>query len=155
MSDIIEVVSDDAVSTVIEVIERGPQGPAGSGGGGGVDPIPSNTILGNNTGSTALATGLTVTQAMTLLGAIGNTFETVSQNLKAYATGFTYVDGRVTSVTYTVPSVGIAQKIINYTGNKITSIVLANVVGEALPSGISLTKTYTYTGDNVTGVAYS
>jgi hypothetical protein len=83
------------------------------------------------------------------------TFETVAQNLKAYATSYSYVDNRITSVTYTVPSVGIAQKLINYTGDKITSIVLINVVGDALPSGINTIKTITYDGNNISGIAYS
>lgn len=46
MSDIIEVISDTAQSTVIEVIERGPAGPAGAGGVTvrEVDGTPSATV---------------------------------------------------------------------------------------------------------------
>ncbi|MFO0452104.1 MAG: hypothetical protein ACK52I_26210 [Pseudomonadota bacterium] len=46
MSDIIEVISDNAQSTVIEVIERGPAGPAGAGGVTvrEVDGTPSATV---------------------------------------------------------------------------------------------------------------
>lgn len=157
MSDInvIEVIVSSVTPNVIEVIAQGPPGSPGIGGGAltvrEVDGSPSGTAttLVFPNGSVSFA-GSTAT-----ITSLQETFETVAQNLKAHATGFTYVDGRVTSIMYTVPSVGIAQKIINYTGNKITSIVLANVVGEALPSGISLTKTITYTGDNITGVAYS
>jgi len=38
-----------------------------TGGGGGLDPIAANTLLGNNTGSTALPTALTAEQARALL----------------------------------------------------------------------------------------
>jgi hypothetical protein len=38
-----------------------------AGSGGGLSPIAANTLLGNNTGSTALPTGLTAEQARTLL----------------------------------------------------------------------------------------
>jgi hypothetical protein len=158
----VELTIEDASPIEITISDIPEPSPSSGGGGGGsltvreVDGSPSGTastlVFPNGSvsfaGSTATITGLQGASWQ-------ETFETVAQNLKAYTTGFTYVDGRVTSVTYTVPSVGIAQKIINYTGNKITSIVLANVVGEALPSGISLTKTITYTGDNITGVAYS
>lgn len=42
-------------------------------------------------------------------------------------------------------------KTFNYTGNNLTSVVLSG----STPSGIDLTKTLSYTGDNLTGVAYS
>jgi hypothetical protein len=41
--------------------------PEASAGGGGLSPIAAQTLLGNNTGSTALPTGLTAEQARTLL----------------------------------------------------------------------------------------
>jgi len=42
-------------------------------------------------------------------------------------------------------------KTFNYTGDDITSIVLSG----STPSGISLTKTLTYTDGDVTGITYS
>lgn len=42
-------------------------------------------------------------------------------------------------------------KTFNYTGSDITSIVLSG----STPSGISLTKTLTYTSGDVTGIAYT
>lgn len=139
----------------------GPEGPAGSGGGGSLtvqeaDGNPSGNastlIFPNGTvsidGTTATITGLQGASWQ-------ETFETVSQNLKAYQSVNNYTDNRLTSIIYTVPSMGAIQKTFNYTGDKITSIVLANAVGQALPSGISLTKTITYTGNNISGVTYS
>jgi lysophospholipase L1-like esterase len=46
-----------AVPTTNALVLPGPAGPPGpSGGGGGLSPIPANTLLANNTGSTALPT---------------------------------------------------------------------------------------------------
>ena len=42
-------------------------------------------------------------------------------------------------------------KTFSYTGSNLTSVVLSG----STPSGINLTKTLSYTGDNLTGVAYS
>jgi hypothetical protein len=65
MSDIIEVISDTAQSTVIEVIERGVQGPPGESGA--AEPIPAQSALGNFTNSTALATSKTKAEWRTWL----------------------------------------------------------------------------------------
>jgi hypothetical protein len=96
MSDIIEVVSDDAVSTVIEVIERGPQGPVGPEGPPG-------------SGS----------------GTAASTFESVASNLLAYPFAVTYSASRISTVVYTLPNASTITKTINYTSGRVTSIVLS------------------------------
>jgi hypothetical protein len=87
----------------------------------------------------------------TAIEALGNTFETVSQSLSALPQTITYSSGRISTIVYTLPNNSTITKTINYTGDKVTSIVLSG----ATPSGIQLTKTLTYTGDNITGVSYS
>lgn len=91
-----------------------------------------------------------VRQAIAAL-AIGNTFETVSQSLSALPQTITYSSGRISTIVYTLPNNSTITKTINYTGDKVTSVVLSG----ATPSGIQLTKTLTYTGDNITEVSYS
>jgi hypothetical protein len=78
------------------------------------------------------------------------TFETVSKNLKAWNSTLAYSLGKLTTITYTEGPDTIV-KTFNYTGDKLTSIVLS---GDT-PAGIDLTKTLTYTGDSLTGVAYT
>jgi len=79
-----------------------------------------------------------------------STFETVSKNIKAWAAVFAYTDGRLTTITYTKNDSTIL-KTLNYTGEKLTSIVLSGNT----PSGIELTKTLSYTGDQLTGTNYA
>ena len=76
-----------------------------------------------------------------------DSYETVSKNLFGVPFDLNYSSGLLTSVVY---SNGIT-KTFNRTGTKITSIVLSG----ATPSGIALTKTLGYTGDNLTSVGYS
>ncbi len=83
---------------------------------------------------------------------IGDSFETVSKNLIAYRYSITYnPDGSVDEIVYTDGVSLFITKTFNYTGDKLTSIVLS---GDT-PAGIDLTKTFTYTGDVITTVAYS
>jgi hypothetical protein len=79
-----------------------------------------------------------------------DTFETTSQNLKAYPFVLNYTMWVLTSIVYTVPAWTIT-KTLNYTGDKLTSVVLSG----STPSWIDLTKTLSYTGDSLTGVTYS
>jgi hypothetical protein len=99
-------------------------------------------------------TGYSVSQPAAFRAAIealGNTFETVSQSLSALPQTITYSSGRISTIVYTLPNNSTITKTINYTGDKVTSVVLSG----ATPSGIQLTKTLTYTGDNITEVSYS
>lgn len=79
------------------------------------------------------------------------TFETVSKNIRQFPYALNYTLGQLTSIVYTLPASQSITKTLNYTGDKLTSIVLS---GDT-PSGIDLTKTLTYTGDTLTSVSYS
>lgn len=83
-------------------------------------------------------------------GATASTFESVSKNIKAWDAAFAYTGSQLDSITYTNGAETIV-KTFNYTDGKVTSIVLS---GDT-PSGIDLTKTLSYTGDQLTGVNYS
>lgn len=80
----------------------------------------------------------------------GDSFETVSKNLQAANAVFTYSMGRLSNISYAVAA-GTVVKTFNYTGDKLTSIVLS---GDT-PSGIELTKAFGYTVDTLTSVSYS
>lgn len=91
------------------------------------------------------------TKAQIDANTIGNTFESVSKNLRQYDYVLNYTGSQLTSMVYTVPSVGTITKTFNYTGSQLVSIVLSG----ATPSGIDLTKTFTYSGTTLTGVTYA
>lgn len=86
-------------------------------------------------------------------GGLGSSFETVSANLSAYDNVIGYNgNGDVDTITYDLGGGLEIVKTINYNGNDdVTSIVLS---GDT-PSGINLTKSFTYTGEDITGMSYS
>jgi hypothetical protein len=134
----------------------------GGGGGGGanlsVSTTSSTVVIASDSGTDATITAATgsvagiMTAAMftTLSSALQQEFETVSKNLKSYPATLSYTGSTLNSIAYTTPS-GTITKTLNYTGDKLTSVVLSG----ATPSGIELTKTLIYTADNLTGIAYS
>lgn len=81
---------------------------------------------------------------------IGNSFETVNENLGAYPKTLSYTGSRLDSVSYTVGASTIT-KTLTYSGLQLSTVVLSG----STPSGIDLTKTLTYSGLNLTGVAYT
>jgi hypothetical protein len=82
---------------------------------------------------------------------IGSTFETVSKNLNAYASTLAYSGGNLSSITYALGGGLTIVKTFSYTGSNLTSIVLSGYT----PGGISLTKTLTYSSGNLVGITYS
>ena len=82
---------------------------------------------------------------------IGSTFETVSKNLNAYPATLAYSSGNLSSITYALGGGLTIVKTFNYTGTDLTSIVLSGYT----PGGISLTKTLTYSSGNLVGISYS
>ena len=79
-------------------------------------------------------------------------FETLSQNLKAYDSEFSYVNGEIEKVTYALGSGQSIVKTLNYSNKNISSVVLSGDV----PDGINLTKRISYDGDgNVLSAVYS
>jgi hypothetical protein len=83
-------------------------------------------------------------------GSLADTYETVSQNIKAYPVTFTYTGDLITQVDYDIGT-GTVVKTISYTGDKVSSIVLS---GDT-PSGIDLTKTFSWSGETLLGYSYS
>lgn len=81
-------------------------------------------------------------------GAGIDSFETVAENLSAYNFSISYnVNNDPSAIVY---SNGVT-KTINYTDDNVSSIVLSG----STPGGIALTKSFTYTGQDITGVTYS
>jgi hypothetical protein len=78
---------------------------------------------------------------------IGQTFESVSKNLKSVGFTLAYVNKKLSTVTY---ANGVI-KTLNYTSGKLSSVVLSG----ATPAGITLTKTLGYTSGTLTSVGYS
>jgi hypothetical protein len=82
-------------------------------------------------------------------GSTEETFETVSKNLKSFNFTLAYNGAnKLSTLTY---SNGII-KTLSYNGSgQLFTVVLSG----ATPSGISLTKTLTYTSGKLTGIAYT
>ena len=81
---------------------------------------------------------------------LGETFESISKNLKSYPCTFNKTGDVLDSITYTLPS-GTITKTFNRTGTVLNTVVLS---GDT-PAGIDLTKTFNYTGSVLTSIAYS
>lgn len=78
---------------------------------------------------------------------IADTFETVSKNLSASGAVMGYTDGDLTTVTY---ASGII-KTLAYSLDGLASVTLSGNT----PGGISLVKTLSYSGGNLSGFIYS
>lgn len=79
-------------------------------------------------------------------------FESVNQNINSWDATYNYTLGDLISIIYVSPTgVETITKTFNYSGGNLTSIVLS---GDT-PSGIELTKTFTYTGGNLTDITYT
>lgn len=88
-------------------------------------------------------TGLSAALGSALL----KTYETVSKNLDASNATLAYSGSDLSTITY---ANGIV-KTFGYSGGNLVTVTLSG----ATPSGITLVKTLSYTGTNLTGVAYS
>jgi len=93
---------------------------------------------------------ITDTERNLLYTGVRETFETLSKNLQSEPYALVYTGATLTTIVYTVLA-GTIVKTLNYTGDKLTSIVFS---GDT-PAGIQLTKTLNYTGDNLTSITYS
>jgi len=108
----------------------------------------------NGTSGQVLTSNGTATYWSTVTGGgggLGDSFETVNKNLKAYAAVYSYSAGKIANIVYTVPPSSSITKVFNYTGDLLTSVVLSG----STPGGIQLTKTLNYSGDTVANVVYS
>ena len=82
---------------------------------------------------------------------LAETYESISQNLAGYPYTITYNGDDIDYITYDLGGGESIVKTLNYTGDKLTSLVLS---GDT-PSGIDSTKTLNYTVDDLTSVTYS
>jgi hypothetical protein len=82
--------------------------------------------------------------------AAAETFETVSKNLRAFPATLAYAAGELAAITYATPN-GSVVKTLQRAAGRLTSIVLSG----AVPAGIALTKTFAYSGDDLTSVGYA
>jgi hypothetical protein len=84
-------------------------------------------------------------------GEFDTTYETISQNLKAYPYIINRSGDTITSIQYTVPGPATITKTFNYTSDQLTSVVLT---GSAL--GVTTyTKTLSYSEGAIVGVSYT
>lgn len=104
-------------------------------------PVPNNANIINSSVVVAGNSGGTTS-------GVAESFETVSKNLDATDALYAYnLAGDLETVTY---ASGVI-KTLNYTSGVLTSVVLSGTT----PSGIDLTKSFTYTSGNLTQVTYS
>jgi hypothetical protein len=96
--------------------------------------------------------GLSVTSSTPVWVATTNvSFETVSKNLNSYPFTLNYSGSVLISIIYTV-NTNTITKTLNYTTGVLTSVVLS---GSGLPTGISLTKTLSYSANTLNSVSYA
>ena len=117
--------------------------------------IATSTVsTSTTTGALVVSGGVGIGGSLWVGGDDGNilktSYESVSKNLKSYSANFSYSGTNLTSIVYTTPS-GNIVKSLNYSGNTLTSVVLSG----ATPNGITLTKTLTYTNNQLTSISYS
>lgn len=82
-------------------------------------------------------------------GSVEETFESVSKNIKAWPSTFSYSSGVLQSITFAKDSESVTKS-FNYTSGKITSVTLSGDTPESIP----LTKSISYSGSQITSVSY-
>ena len=117
--------------------------------------LPTNTtywVLLAEKGDTGAAGPTGSTGPTGATGSFANTFETVSANLASHNPTFAYSAGNLSTVTYDIGGGQSIVKTFSYSGGNLSKIVLSGNT----PSGINLTKTFTFDGSgNLTSIAYS
>jgi hypothetical protein len=82
---------------------------------------------------------------------IKQSFETVSKDLRAFPCVLNSDGDVLTSIVYDLGGGQSVTKTFNYTGDDLTSIVLSG----STPNGIHLTKTLSYIGGSLSSISYS
>jgi hypothetical protein len=83
-------------------------------------------------------------------GVLNESFETISQNLKAYPYVINYSGSFISNVVYSPAGADIIVKSFYYTGTQLSSLV---ITGNEL--GKIYTKNLSYTGTSVSGISYA
>jgi len=131
-------------------INYGKLGIFGAGGATSAVDISADSVSVTPVGGIS---AITVQSALAELDSekIGDSFETVAKNIKAYPSTFSYTGEVLNTITYDLGGALSIVKTFNYTGDVLNTIVLS---GDT-PSGITLTKTFGYTGEQLTTLTYS
>jgi len=116
----------------------------------------NNINQGGSTEELEIALGTALAKANLALSLISGieevaSFETVNKNLESYPKTLSYTGDFLTQVTYTTLSGSIVKTLSYDVSDRLETITLSGDI----PSGIDTVKTLVYTGDNLTGAAYS
>lgn len=84
-------------------------------------------------------------------GDAANSFESISKNLESHNNVINYSGKNIDTIVYDLGGGQSITKTFSYSGNNISTIALSGDV----PPGISTTKTFGYTGNNLTSITYS
>ena len=84
-------------------------------------------------------------------GGVESTFETVNRNLKSYPYTITYDGKDIDYITYDLGRGFSITKTFGYTGKDLTTVTLSGDI----PVGIDTVKTLIYTGKDLTSIVYS
>ena len=80
-----------------------------------------------------------------------SSFETVNRNLKAYPYALNYIGKDTSDIVYDLGGGFTITKTFGYTGKDLTTITLSGDI----PMGIDTIKTLGYTSGNLTSISYS
>ena len=81
---------------------------------------------------------------------VGDSFESISQNISSYPKTLNYTGLQLTSISFNLGNGKQITKTLNYTGEVLTSISLSGDV----PMGVKLNKALEYDGDALVSVSY-
>jgi hypothetical protein len=115
-----------------------------------IKTINGASVLGPgniSTAPTSIAWSIVTGTPTTLAGYGVASFETVAANLDASGAAFSYSSGDLSQITY---SNGVVKSFA-YGPDGLSSVTLSG----ALPSGINLVKSLTYTSGDLTAISYS
>lgn len=78
-------------------------------------------------------------------------FETINRNKKSYPATYSYSGKILDTIVYDLGGGFSITKTFAYTGGDLTSITLSGDI----PPGVATTKTFTYTGKDLTSINYT
>jgi hypothetical protein len=78
-------------------------------------------------------------------------FETINRNKKSYPATYSYSGKNLSTIVYDLGNGFSITKTFAYTGNDLTSITLSG----DLPPGVATVKTFAYTNKNLTSINYT
>ena len=82
---------------------------------------------------------------------LGQTFETINRNMKAYPSSLSFLGGFLNTVIYDLGGGDTITKTFGYSSGVISTIILSGSV----PLGISIAKSFTYESGKLKSISYS